>query len=178
MLRVISAFQIGQNVHQTWSQIWTAFFVNGWQSHWESAFCDTLKSSSNYPLSFRRSRHLYKFIPHNFDRKTEDASCCRKICAVSADGCIKREPCHSQPGAVWSFECWWKLSEKCHKSDETWVYAYDVETNVQLSQWMGKLSPQPKKSTSELLKCEGDVHPTLQIWPLQTFSCSRSWNPH
>jgi len=30
--------------------------------------------------------------------------------------------------------------------DETWVYGYDVETKVQSSQWMGKLSPQPKKA--------------------------------
>ena len=58
MLRVVSAFQIGQNVHRRWSQIWTAFFANGRPSHWESAFCDTWKSSSNYPWSFRRSRHL------------------------------------------------------------------------------------------------------------------------
>ena len=42
--------------------------------------------------------------------------------------------------------------------DETWVYGYDVETKVQSSQWLGKLSPRPKKSTSESLKCEGDVH--------------------
>ena len=25
--------------------------------------------------------------------------------------------------------------------DETWVYEYDVETKMQLSQWMGKRSP-------------------------------------
>ena len=25
--------------------------------------------------------------------------------------------------------------------DETWVYGYDVETKVQSSHWMGKLSP-------------------------------------
>jgi len=30
--------------------------------------------------------------------------------------------------------------------DETWVYGYDVETKVQPSQWMGKLSPRPKKA--------------------------------
>ena len=30
--------------------------------------------------------------------------------------------------------------------DETWVYSYDVETKVQSSQWMGKLSPRPKKA--------------------------------
>ena len=30
--------------------------------------------------------------------------------------------------------------------DETWVYGYDVETKVQSSQWMGKLSPRSKKA--------------------------------
>jgi len=30
--------------------------------------------------------------------------------------------------------------------DETWVYGYDVETKVQSSQWVGKLSPRPKKA--------------------------------
>ena len=30
--------------------------------------------------------------------------------------------------------------------DETWVYSYDVETKVQLSQWVGKSSPRPKKA--------------------------------
>jgi hypothetical protein len=30
--------------------------------------------------------------------------------------------------------------------DETWVYGYDVETNVQSSQWVSKTSPQPKKA--------------------------------
>ena len=40
--------------------------------------------------------------------------------------------------------------------DETWVYGYDVETKVQSSQWVGKSSPRPKKSTSVSLKCEGD----------------------
>ena len=58
MLQVVSAFQIGQNVHRRWSQIWTAFFVNGRRSYWESAFCDTWKSSSNYPWIVRRRRHL------------------------------------------------------------------------------------------------------------------------
>jgi len=41
--------------------------------------------------------------------------------------------------------------------DETWVYAYDVETKMQLSQWMGKGSPRPKKGTDELGKDQGDV---------------------
>jgi len=41
--------------------------------------------------------------------------------------------------------------------DETWVYGYDVETKDQSSQWMGKLSPRSKKSTSGSLKCEGEV---------------------
>ena len=30
--------------------------------------------------------------------------------------------------------------------DETWVYSYDAETKVQSSQWMGNLSPRPKKA--------------------------------
>jgi hypothetical protein len=30
--------------------------------------------------------------------------------------------------------------------DETWVYGYDVETKVQLSQWVGKSSPRPNKA--------------------------------
>ena len=30
--------------------------------------------------------------------------------------------------------------------DETWMYGYDVETKVRSSQWMGKLSPRPKKA--------------------------------
>ena len=30
--------------------------------------------------------------------------------------------------------------------DETCVYSYDVEANVQSSQWMGKLLPRPKKA--------------------------------
>jgi len=30
--------------------------------------------------------------------------------------------------------------------DETWVYGYDVETKVQSSQWMGKLSPRPREA--------------------------------
>ena len=32
--------------------------------------------------------------------KLKDASCCRKMFAASADRCTKREPCHSQSGAV------------------------------------------------------------------------------
>ena len=33
--------------------------------------------------------------------------------------------------------------------DETWVYAYDVETKMHSSQWMGKWSRQPNKSKYE-----------------------------
>jgi len=35
-------------------------------------------------------------VPPDFDRQTEDASCCHKIFAASADRCTKRESCHSQ----------------------------------------------------------------------------------
>ena len=31
--------------------------------------------------------------------------------------------------------------------DETWVYGYDVETKVQSSQWMEKLSPRPTRQS-------------------------------
>ena len=36
--------------------------------------------------------------------------------------------------------------KKVLTGDETWVYGYGVETKVQSSQWMGKLSPRPKKA--------------------------------
>ena len=114
MSRMVPAFQIGQNVHRRRPQIWTAFHVNGRRSRWESACCDSSKSSPNCPWTCRRSRNLSKFVPPDFDRQTEDASCCRKIYAASADRCTNRETCHSQSVAVWSFKCWWKLSEKCH----------------------------------------------------------------
>ena len=39
---------------------------------------------------------------------------------------------------------------------ETWVYEYDVETKMQSSQWTGKGSPQPNKSTYESVKVQGD----------------------
>jgi hypothetical protein len=32
------------------------------------------------------------------------------------------------------------------RGDETWVYGYDVETEVQSSQWASKTSPRPKKA--------------------------------
>jgi len=41
--------------------------------------------------------------------------------------------------------------------DDTWVYVYDVETKMQLSQWMGKGSSQPRKNTDESVKYQGDV---------------------
>jgi len=31
------------------------------------------------------------------------------------------------------------------RADETWIYGYGVEIKVLSSQWMGKLSPRPKK---------------------------------
>ena len=196
-------------------------------------------------------------MPHDFDPKTEDASCCLKICAASADRGTKTEPRHSQSGVIRSFEYWWKLSEKCHNR---WR-----NVGVRLRCWNknavvavhGKILATTKKSTSESLKCEGDVDsffligrvlfsmslfhverqsiksftwrswsvwrklcegrglrlgrtrpgcctmtmhlltrrflsvnfwrskrrlscpspPTLQIWPLRTFSCSQSWSP-
>ena len=37
-----------------------------------------------------------------------------------------------------------KLGRQSKTGDETLLYGYDVETKVQSSQWMGKLSPRPK----------------------------------
>ena len=95
-------------------------------------------------------------MPHDFDRKTEDASCCRKICSAFADRRTKTEPRHSQELLDRS-----NTDENFLKNvitgDETWVYGYDVETKVQSSQWVRKSSPRPKKSTSLSLRCEGDV---------------------
>ena len=47
--------------------------------------------------------------------------------------------------------------EKIIRGEETWVCVYDVETNMQSSQWMRKGSPRPKKSTDESIKVQGDV---------------------
>ena len=69
-------------------------------------------------------------MPPDFDRQTEDASCRRKICAVSADRCTKREPCQVSQEL---FDCS-NADENFLKNvitgDETWVYSYDVETKV------------------------------------------------
>jgi len=40
--------------------------------------------------------------------------------------------------------------------DETWVYGYDVETKMQSSQWVGRVSL-TKKSRDESVKDQGDV---------------------
>jgi hypothetical protein len=90
-------------------------------------------------------------MPHDFDRKIEDASYCRKICASSADR-TKTEPRHSQELLDRS-----NSDENVLKNvitgDETWVYGYDVETKVQSSQWVGKSSTRPKKAR----QCRSDV---------------------
>ena len=76
------------NVHRRRPQIWTAFHVNGRRSRWETACCDSSKSLPKCPWSCRRSRNLQKFLPPDFDRKTKDASCCRKICSASVDASL------------------------------------------------------------------------------------------
>lgn len=42
--------------------------------------------------------------------------------------------------------------------DETWVYSYDVEMNVQSSQWVEPNSLQLKKKNTSSIKLEDDVH--------------------
>ena len=44
--------------------------------------------------------------------------------------------------------------------DETWAYGYDVATKVQSSQWMGKLSPRPKKARQS----RSNVRVTLAVF--------------
>ena len=88
MSRVVPAFQIGQNVHRRRPQTCTNFHVNGRRSRWENACCGSSKSSLNCPWSCRRSKNLPSSVPPDFDRKSEDASCYRKICAASADASL------------------------------------------------------------------------------------------
>ena len=178
MLRVVSAFQIGQNVHRRWSQIWTAVFVNGRRSHWESAFCDTWKSSSNCPWIFRRSRHLQKFMPHDFDGKNEDASCCPKIRASNADRGTKTEPRHIQSGAniIDRSNTDENFLKNVITGDESWVYAYDIETKAQSLQWVGISSPRPKKAR----QCRSNVKVMLIVFLLEGYCsswiCSTWWD--
>ena len=58
MSRVVPAFQIRQNVHRRWPQIWMAFHVNGRWSSWECAYCDPSKSLPNCLWGCQRSRNL------------------------------------------------------------------------------------------------------------------------
>ena len=99
-------------------------------------------------------------MTHDFDRKTEDSSCCRKICAASADRGTKTEPRHSQSGAIRSFEYCENFLKNVITGDETWVYGYDVETKVQLSQWVGKSSPRPKRAR----QCRSNVKVMLIVF--------------
>ena len=86
-------------------------------------------------------------MSHDFDQKIEDASCCRKICAASADRGTKTEPRHSQ-GLLDRLNTDENFLKNVITGNETWVYSYDVETKVQSSQWVGKSSPRPKKHVS------------------------------
>ena len=79
-------------------------------------------------------------MPHDFDRKNEDAPCCLKICAASADlVTVSQEPLDRSNTDE-------NFLKNVITGDETWVYGYDVETKMQSSQWVGKSSPQPKKA--------------------------------
>ena len=52
--------------------------------------------------------------------------------------------------------------------DETWVYGYDVETKVQSSQWVGKSSPRPKKAR----QCRSNVKVMLIVFLLEGYCSS------
>ena len=99
-------------------------------------------------------------MPHYFDRKTEDASCCRKICAASADRRTKTEPRHSQSGTLDRSNTDENFLENVITGDETWVYGYDVETKVQSSQCVGKSSSRPK----EACQCRSNMKVMLIVF--------------
>ena len=138
---VVPAFQIGQNVHRRQPQIWTSFHVNGWWSCWESACCDSSKSSPNCPWSCRRSScHLVltdklkmwcvaaKFVPHVLtDAQKENR-------VTVSQELIDRSNADEN------------FLKNVKTGDETWVYGYSVETKVHSSHWMGKLWPRPKEA--------------------------------
>ena len=57
-------------------------------------------------------------MPPYFDWQTEDVTCCRKICAASADRCTNRESCHSVSSCliVWMLmKTFWKISKQVMK---------------------------------------------------------------
>jgi hypothetical protein len=63
----------------------------------------------------------------------------------------------SQSGAVWSFKCWRKLSEKCHNrwwNVDVWVWYRNKSAVVTLG---GKIVAAIKKSMSESIEWEGGV---------------------
>ena len=84
MSRVVPAFQIGQNVHRRRPQIWTAFHVNGRRSEKVLAVI-----RQNRRLIVRKVAEELGICKNSchliLNEKKEDASCCRKICAASAD---------------------------------------------------------------------------------------------
>ena len=84
---------------------------------------------------------MQKFLPPDFDRQTEDAWCRCKICAAQKENLVTV----SQE----LFDCS-NADENFLKNvitgNETWVYSCDVETKVQSSLWMGKLSPPKNKA--------------------------------
>ena len=78
--------------------------------------------------------------------------------------CTKREPCHSQSGTVLSFECWWKLSEKCHNrwwNLGVWLRCWNESAVIAVDT---KIVATAKKSMSESLKYEGDVDSFFFDW--------------
>ena len=99
-------------------------------------------------------------MPHDFDRKTEAASCCRKICAASADRGTKTEPRLISQELLDRSNTDEIFLKNVITGDETWVYGYDVETKVQSSQWVGKSSPRPKKAR----QCRSNVKAMLIVY--------------
>ena len=69
-------------------------------------------------------------MPHDFDRKTEYVSCCRKICTASATEEQKQNRVTVSQELLDFSNADENFLKNVITGDETWVYGYDVETKV------------------------------------------------
>ena len=122
------------------------FHINKRRPCRESSCYDSWKSSFNCPRSCWRSGRQHRILPSNFSWKTSDASRHYKIHAAFVDWQSEREPCRNESGTACHANGNENLLNNIITGDETWVYGHDVETKMQLSRWIGKRSPRPKKA--------------------------------
>ena len=133
------------------------FHINKRQPCRESSCCDSWKSLFNCPRSCWWSGHQHRILPSNFYWKTSDASRQCKIHAAFIDWRSEREPCWKQK-LLANANGNENFLRNIITGDETWVQAYDVETKMQLSQWMEKGSPWSKNARMSRSKIKVFVH--------------------